>query len=52
MIFQITEDDLRRWESLDRDDLGKWCFLVRKALCGFKQTREEAETQMREVFHV
>ena len=50
MVFQIAEDDLQRWQTLGEEDLGKWCYMVCGALCGFKQTREEAETQMREVF--
>jgi hypothetical protein len=50
MVFQITEDDLRRWGTLEPEDLGKWCYLVNGALCGFKSTRAEAEDQRAEVF--
>jgi hypothetical protein len=49
-VFQITEDELRRFGTLEPEDLGKWCYLVNGAICGFKMTRVEAEDQWREVF--
>ena len=50
MVFKITKAVLRTHSTLDRSDLGKWCYLVNGAICGFKKTRAEAEQQRAEVF--
>ena len=50
MIFKITKAELLTHSTLERSDLGKWCYLVNGAICGFKRTRAEAEQQRAEVF--
>lgn len=42
-IFQITQEDIDRLETLDPDDLGTWCFIVNGCYMGFTETREECE---------
>ena len=42
-VFQIAQEDIERSSTLDDEDLGKWCFIVRGCFFGFFPTREEAE---------
>jgi hypothetical protein len=48
-IFQLTQADIDRSSTLDADDVGKWCFLVRGCLFGFFPTREEALAKLESV---
>ena len=45
-MFQITEEDVERSSSLDKNDIGKWCFIIAGTYQGFCNTREEAEEKM------
>lgn len=44
MIFQIDTMMIDRSSTLEESDLGKFCFLVNGAICGFCETRQEAES--------
>jgi hypothetical protein len=44
MIFQITKEELRRFGTLEKGDLGRWCYLINGAICGFHTNKKTAET--------
>ena len=41
-IFQITSDMVEHSSTLERQDIGLWCFLVRGCYHGFRKTKGEA----------
>jgi len=45
-IYQLTEDDLGRSSTLEDCDLGKWVWVMNGCICGFTDTREEAEDML------
>jgi hypothetical protein len=45
-IYQLTEDDIIRSSTLDDSDVGKWVWVMNGCICGFTDTREEAEDML------
>ena len=48
-VFQLTQADVERSSTLEPEDVGTWCFLVRGCLFGFFPTREEAHAKLKSV---
>jgi hypothetical protein len=42
-IFQISEEDLKCFSSLEEEDIGKWYIIFNGCLIGFFDCREKAE---------
>ena len=42
MIFQLDYESIDRSSTLTSEDIGKWCFIIGGAVCGFYSTRQEA----------
>lgn len=43
MVFPIDTEMVERSSTLEDSDIGKWCFYINGALCGFCRTRRDAE---------
>ena len=50
-VFQLTQADIERSSTLEPEDVGTWCFLVRGCLFGFFPTREEAVAKLESVMN-
>jgi hypothetical protein len=48
-ITQIHEDDLVRSAKLDRDDIGKWCFIMCGTYQGFYDSLQEAQDRVNQL---
>jgi hypothetical protein len=42
-VVQLTAEDIERSSTLEPQDQGKWCFIVRGTLQGFFVERADAE---------
>lgn len=45
-IYQLTQEDVDRSSTLDPSDVGKWVWVMNGCICGFTDTREEAEDML------
>ncbi|NBW06402.1 MAG: hypothetical protein EBR82_00060 [Caulobacteraceae bacterium] len=54
IIFQVSPEDVTRSSTLDKNDIGKWCFTANGCVMGFFDTRDEAEDALsrRRVHHM
>ena len=41
-VFQITTEMAERSSTLEKGDIGLWCFLIRGCYHGFSKTKGEA----------
>lgn len=48
-VFQLTEEQVERSSTLEVSDVGKWCFVLKGCIQGFKDTAEEAEQLLKYV---
>ena len=45
-VVQITAEDIERLATLEPQDQGKWCFILRGTLLGFFVERADAERRV------
>lgn len=46
-VFQITAEMVERSSTLEKEDIGLWCYLVRGRYCGFYKTKAEATIRVK-----
>lgn len=49
-VFQITKEMVERSSTLEKEDIGLWCFLVRGRYHGFCSTKGEAYLKAKDIF--
>jgi hypothetical protein len=49
MIFQLNSESVNRSSTLTAADIGKWCFLIDGAICGFCDTWVEAKEMWHDI---
>ena len=45
-VVQVTAEDIERSSTLEPQDQGKWCFILRGTLLGFFVERADAERRV------
>jgi hypothetical protein len=45
-VVQLTAEDIERSSTLEPQDQGKWCFILRGTLLGFFVERADAERRV------
>lgn len=45
-VVQLTSEDIERSSTLEPQDQGKWCFILRGTLLGFFVERADAERRV------
>ena len=45
-VVQLTAEDIERSSTLEPQDQGRWCFIVRGTLLGFFVERADAERRV------
>lgn len=49
-VFQITKEMVERSSTLEPQDIGLWCFIVRGCYHGFCPTKGEAYLKAKAIF--
>lgn len=48
-IFILTEEDVNRSSTLEKEDIGTWCFMMRGCIMGFYKTESEAHERVDQI---
>lgn len=50
-LFQLTAEHIDRSDTLEAEDIGKWCFVLNGCFQGFWTDYEEAQKAMKQIFN-